>query len=272
VGEQGEWARRWHGRQDRCLPRRCLLHETFQSKGLSLACHFSRPPGIARVPGLVLCHGFPTGPRGGATSASTYPDLAERLTRETGWAVFTFNFRGTGTSEGDFSLEGWLDDLRAAVTHLADRDDVGGVWLAGSSTGGALAICEAAEDQRVRGVATLAAPATFALWAANPTKLLADARALGIIRSPRFPRNLVAWARAFTDVSPLAAAAKLGPRPLLLVHGDHDEVVPPADARALAEAAFGFSDLRIISGAAHRLRHDPRAVALLIGWMTRQMP
>ena len=29
--------------------------------------------------------------------------------------MLTFNFRGTGTSEGDFSARGWLDDLRAAV-------------------------------------------------------------------------------------------------------------------------------------------------------------
>src|SRR5262245_59802266 len=77
------------------------MHETIDSDGLRLASHFARPPGFARVPGLVLCHGFPTGPRGGPSSASTYPDLAERLARETGWGVLTFNFRGTGTSEGD---------------------------------------------------------------------------------------------------------------------------------------------------------------------------
>ena len=70
------------------------MHETFDSDGLKLASHLARPPGFARVPGLVLCHGFPTGPRGGNSSASTYPELAERLARETGWAVLTFNFSG----------------------------------------------------------------------------------------------------------------------------------------------------------------------------------
>ncbi|HTC80084.1 MAG TPA: hypothetical protein VK848_00955, partial [Acidimicrobiia bacterium] len=63
------------------------MHETFDSDGLRLASHLARPPGFARVPGLVLCHGFPTGPRGGDSSASTYPELAERLARETGWAA-----------------------------------------------------------------------------------------------------------------------------------------------------------------------------------------
>jgi putative redox protein len=248
------------------------MHESFTSNGLRLASHYARPPGFARVPGLVLCHGFPQGPRGGQSAASTYPELAERLARETGWAVLTFNFRGTGMSEGDFSLDGWMDDMRAAVNLLSERDDVGGVWLAGSSAGGSLAICMAAEDGRVRGVATLAAPATFSDWAANPNRLLEYARDIGIVRGKDFPPDPSAWGRRFSELSPLAGAAKLAPRPLLLIHGDQDEVVPLSDARALSEAAFETCDLRVVAGAGHRLRHDPRAVALLIGWLARQSP
>ncbi|MGH8998079.1 MAG: alpha/beta hydrolase family protein [Acidimicrobiia bacterium] len=246
------------------------MHETIESDGLRLASHFARPPNTARVPGLVLCHGFPTGPRGGATSAATYPELAERLARETGCAVLVFNFRGTGTSEGDFSLGGWLTDIRNAVDVMEQRDDVGSVYLAGSSTGGSLAICHAADDVRVRSVATLAAPASFGEWAANPARLLEDSRSLGIIRRADFPADPEAWAAELTLVSPLAAAARLAPRALLLIHGESDEVVPVSDGRALYEAAYGGSDLRVLAGAGHRLRHDPRALALLIGWLDRQ--
>ena len=60
------------------------------------------------------------------------------------------------------------------------------------------------------------------------------------------------------------------PRPLLLMHGSEDPTVPVSDARALADAADGQADLRVITGAGHRLRHDPRAVAALMGWMERQ--
>ncbi|MGH9283302.1 MAG: alpha/beta hydrolase family protein [Acidimicrobiales bacterium] len=248
------------------------MHESFTSDGLRLASHYARPPGFARVPGLVLCHGFPQGPRGGQSAASTYPELAERLARETGWAVLTFNFRGTGMSEGDFSLDGWMSDMGTAVDLLSAREDVGGVWLAGSSAGGSLAVCMAAEDDRVRGVATLAAPATFSDWASHPGRLLDYARDIGIIRRKDFPPDPVSWGRRFSEVSPLASAAKLAPRPLLLIHGDQDEVVPLSDARALYEAAFETCDLRVVAGAGHRLRHDPRAVALLIGWLARQSP
>src|SRR2546421_4310395 len=163
------------------------MHETFDSDGLRLASHLARPPGFARVPGLVLCHGSPTGPRGGDSSASTYPELAERLARETGWAALTFNFRGTGASEGDFSLDGWLSDLRHAVSVMSERADVGGVWLAGSSTGGSLSIILAADDERGRGVATLAAPASFSEWALHPHPPPAHSPALGIIRHAHLP-------------------------------------------------------------------------------------
>ena len=64
-------------------------------------------------------------------------------------------------------------------------------------------------------------------------------------------------------------ASEVAPRPLLILHGSEDESVPSFDARVLADA-HGDAELRIISGAAHDLRHDPRAVAILLGWLDRQ--
>ena len=63
--------------------------------------------------------------------------------------------------------------------------------------------------------------------------------------------------------------AELGTRDLLLIHGSDDEVVPSLDARVLA-SGHGIADLRMIAGAGHHLRHDPRAIAMLLGWLDRQ--
>jgi uncharacterized protein len=242
-----------------------------ESSGLRLSGALFRSVGLSDAPpGLVLCHGFPAGPGGAATSGQTYPELAERLCADTGWTVLTFNFRGTGGSEGDFSLGGWLDDLKAAIDHLLDVEGVSGVWLAGSSTGGGLAICSAAEDERVRGVATLAAPADFSDWAANPEGFLEHARQVGVVRDPAFPADFGSWARELAEVVPAAAIGKIPPRPVLLVHGADDEVVHLEHARILTDAARDAVELRVLSEAGHRLRHDPRAVALLLGWMERQ--
>ncbi|MBV8160641.1 MAG: alpha/beta fold hydrolase [Acidimicrobiia bacterium] len=243
-----------------------------EAGGRKLAAHVTRPVHAAAGPrpALVLCHGFPAGPGGALTSAQTYPDLADHLAAETGWTVIAFNFGGAGESEGAFSLSAWLDDLRAVVDYAVDLPRAGGAWVAGSSAGGAIALCAAAEDDRILGVATLAAPADFDNWANDARSFLAYCRVVGVIRDAAFPPDFEAWAGEFKRVQPLAAAAAVPPRPLLLVHGSDDPVVPVSDARVLADAASGQADLRVIAGAGHRLRHDPRAVAALIGWMERQ--
>ena len=58
------------------------------------------------------------------------------------------------------------------------------------------------------------------------------------------------------------------PGPLLVLHGADDDTVPALDARAVADA-HGGAELKIVGGAGHQLRHDPRAVALLLGWLDR---
>lgn len=249
------------------------MENEFVSGGLRLAAHIARPaPGgeAPGRPGLLLCHGFPNGPKSAAASGQTYPELADRIATEVGWSVLTFNFRGTGNSEGDFSLGGWLADLRAAVDHLLTLDRVDRVWLCGASTGGSLAICAAAEDDRVQGVAALSARADFDDWAAHPRRFLQHAREIGVIRDVRFPSDPDKWVRELKETRPLVLAEKLAPRPLLLIQGSDDDQVPALDARALADC-HGAAELRIIQGAGHRLRHDPRAVAVLMGWLERQL-
>jgi alpha/beta superfamily hydrolase len=248
------------------------MEASFLSGELRLAAHLAQPAraAVGPRPALVLSHGFPAGPGGAATSAQTYPDLAEHLAAETGWTVLAFNFRGAGTSEGEFSMQGWLDDLQAAIDHVVSLPRVSGVWLAGSSAGGALAICAAAADDRVRGVATLAAPAEFDSWMNDARGLLRQCRQVGVIHTAAFPPDVEAWSREFKDIQPLAAVAHVPPRPLLVMHGSEDTTVPVSDARAIVDAAEGEADLRVITGAGHRLRHDPRAVAALMGWMERQ--
>jgi putative redox protein len=199
----------------------------------------------------------------------SFPELADRIAGELGWAVLVVCLRGCGESDGDFSMAGWLADLSAAAGFLSGVDDVGGVWMAGFGTGGALTVCAAAADPTVRGVAAMGAPADFDDWANHPRRLLLHARDVGMIRSTSFPPNFDSWARELRSIRAVAAAPRLNPRPLLVLHGSDDESVPVFDARVLADA-HGDADLRIVEGAGHQLRHDPRAVAILLGWLDRQ--
>jgi pimeloyl-ACP methyl ester carboxylesterase len=251
------------------------LQAVINSDGVPLAAHLARPPAeVAPVTrGLVLCHGFPAGPDEAARPNPICLDLAERIASDTGWSVLTFNFRGTGASGGDFSPAGWMQDLAAAADHLAGLLEKPKLWLAGWGIGGSLCLCLADDDPRVQGVATMGAPVDFHAWAADPVALMERAKSLGLVRNPGAP-HLEDWTRSLNDLAPLAAAARLAPRPLLIVHGVDDGVVPVQDARALADTAQSRDDaqveLRVLSHAGHRLGHDPRAVALLMGWMERQ--
>lgn len=242
------------------------------SGGIELAAYLvASPHSAVHRPGLVLCHGFPMpASQQVGFPGRGYIDLADRIAADTGWHVLTFSFRGTGRSEGNFSVGGWLADLQAAIAELRSDRAVDGVWLCGFAAGGALALCAAGEDPAVRGVAAMSAPADFGDRAADARRFVAQARQVGAIRDKEFPPDVEAWARELRDIRPLAMIAKIPPRPILLVHGANDEVVPLIDARALADAAEGQVQLKVLAGAGHHLRHDPRAVALLLGWIDRQ--
>jgi len=224
------------------------------------------PPG----PVLLLCHELPRVGNGAFDAGRTYPPLADRLGQESGFRVVVGMLRGAGGSEGDFSAAGWLEDLAFLVDREAGTD--GQVWLVGFGLGGALALRKAADDARVRGVAVLAAPADLVSWLSDPSTVLGRCRRSGVIGTVGFPADEEAWVGDLVALRPLEAAAALGDRPLLVVHGSEDDEVSVAAARAIADAAPGTGpvDLRIVPGAGHWLRMDPRVVATLIGWVERQ--
>jgi uncharacterized protein len=224
---------------------------------------------VTNVPAVVLAHGYPSEVNARAVASSALPELADRIAAEMGWVAMALAFRGCGDSEGCFSLQGWLDDLLSAVEHLTTTQNVSGVWLAGFGTGGALSICAAARAPSVLGVAALGAPADFDDWASHPRQLLEHAREVGMVDDPTFPVSFDAWSRELKAIRAVEVAHDLRPRSLLVVHGSDDDLVPVFDARVLVDA-HGEAELRILGGAGHRLRHDPRAVAVLLGWLDRQ--
>lgn len=218
---------------------------------------------------MVLAHGFPSAPGVGDDPAASYAELADRIAAELGFSALAYSARGCRGSGGEFSPAGWLDDQMAAARYLNDLPDVWGVWLVGFGTGGALALTAAGELGWVRGVAALATPADFQDWAAHPRRLAQHARDQGILADATPTRVIDRWGSELRRIAATDAAARLGDRPLMVVHGAEDEVVPSFDARVIADA-HGGAELRLLDGAGHQLRHDPRAVAVLLGWLDRQ--
>ncbi len=239
--------------------------------GVELEAHLARPDEEvkASTSAVVFLHGFPSGQVWADRIGADLPELADRATAQLRWTALSIRFRGCGESTGHFSLRGWADDVRAAIAYLDAAVEPDRVWLCGFGTGGALALVAGAPSARVSGVAVAGSPADFDDWAANPNRLMAHARQVGAITDPAYPDDIDEWRSQLRTFRAVEAAEQFTPRPLLVLHGSEDELVPHFDARLVADA-HARADLRIIGGGGHQLRHDPRAVAVLLGWLGRQ--
>lgn len=247
-----------------------LVEHRFFSEGIELDGELNTPLRAAEpTPTLILCHGYPDPTVGSVSAGLDLSELGSRIASTMGWRVFTFRFRGCGFSGGNFSLGGWRNDILAAVDHVASSVGTESVWLAGFGTGGGLCVSAAALlSGRVEGVATMGAPAEFDDWATHTRRLLQHSRKLGVIRDADYPGPGDGWSEQLRAIRPVDDAALIRSLPMLVLHGSDDESVPVFDARVLADA-HGTAELRIIAGAGHGLRYDPRVVAILLGWLDR---
>lgn len=181
---------------------------------------------------IVVCHGF---------GMERHELLALALgLRARDHAVLLFDFRGHGLSGGVRSTVGYLEagDVIAAVAYLRSRADLFGreIGVAGLSMGAAAAILAAAECASIAAVVADSSFATLRDVAARGLRHL-----YGI---PPFPfAPVVVWFGEFFTRTrirlnrPVDAVAKIAPRPLLLIHGADDQLVPARDALWLFEAA-----------------------------------
>jgi dipeptidyl aminopeptidase/acylaminoacyl peptidase len=228
-----------------------------------------RPGEEPPYPAVCVCHGVPSGSPPDPGDGG-YPLLAEKICRE-GFAVLIFNFRGTGDSGGNLDILGWTGDLQAAVDYLWSSGGVdrSHLYLVGFSAGAATSVYVASRDKRVSGVAACACPAEFTLFteASEPQSVVDRFRNMGVIRDDGFPPSVKEWLNGFREVSPIKHIAGIAPRPLLLLHGSGDELVPVSHVRRLYEKAREPKKLVIIDGAGHRLRQDDRAISVVLDWL-----
>jgi uncharacterized protein len=222
-------------------------------------------------PTVILCHGVPSGSVD--PSDGGYPALARTIC-QAGLAVFTFNFRGTGVSEGNFDIAGWTRDLAATVNYIWDLPEISDsqLYLVGFSAGASISIYLAAQDKRISGVAACACPASFrAVTDAGQIQATLDHfRRIAIIRDPDFPTSVDEWVNNFRKINALHNVQDISPRPLLLVHGSQDKVVPVTDCYRLYEKAGEPKQMVIIEAAEHRLRRNVQAVDAVIKWLKDQ--
>jgi uncharacterized protein len=129
-----------------------------------------------------------------------------------------------------------------------------------------------ANDDRVSAVATLACPASFEelfpISQAEP--MISHFRSIGVIKDKDFPVSAERWLDGFYQLSPVTYISRISPRPLLIIHGDNDDLVPLEHGRILFQQAREPKELIIIPGAGHRLRTEPRAISVILNWLAKK--
>lgn len=239
-----------------------------KSAGLLLAGEACLPSSWHTL--VVLLHGLPLSPPD--PSDPGYLALAQTLS-ESGRGSLFVNLRGTGESEGDFCLGGWMEDVENIV-EFARREYsslLEKIILAGFSTGGALAVWYGGKFGGLEGVAAMAAPAYFTdLFEREYMGFFIErAKEIGIIRNEKFPPDIELFYQDFEKIRAIDYVSRISPTPLLLVQGTSDELVPPQHAKWLYEEAGEPKELFMIQEGPHGLRHDPRCVKILLDWICR---
>ncbi|MDW7651781.1 MAG: alpha/beta fold hydrolase [Bacillota bacterium] len=240
-------------------------------EGNRLAGEINLPTQVAApYPVVVICHGIPSGRP--AENDPGYRPLAKRLAAA-GFLSVIFNFRGCGESGGNIDLAGWCRDLRAILDMLYTRHDTdkSRMSLMGFSGGAAVSCVVAANDRRVSAVALMACPAEFSFLFKEEelTEMIARAREIGSIRDPGFPGDPQAWLAGMYAVRAEEAIGLLSPRPVLIVHGTDDEVVPVEHARRLYARAGDPREFVLLDKTHHRLRQVPEALQAAEDWLCR---
>ena len=165
-------------------------------------------------------------------------NIADRLDRVRAWRSLNadfllYDYRGYGRSTGEPDEEGTYRDARAAYDYLTKTRgiDPSRIILAGESLGCAVTV-QLATEKKAAGV-FLEAP-----FASIPDMAAAI--------YPFLP------ARTFvrTRYDNLDKIAKIG-KPLLLVQGTADEVIPPSQGQRVFDAAIAPKEMMRIAGAHH---------------------
>ena len=173
---------------------------------------------------VLLCHG-----NGGNIGDRV---LQARLLAEAGLGGLLFDYRGYGRSSGRPTEAGTYRDARAALGALLE--ETGGaaseIIYLGESLGGAVAL-ELALEEPPRGLILQSA--------------FTSVREMARLHYPFIPRGIVPDAYPSLSLIPGLRA------PLLVLHGERDEVVPAAHGEALFAAAPDPKRLHVFPGLGH---------------------
>ncbi|MEM1658972.1 MAG: alpha/beta hydrolase [Candidatus Jordarchaeales archaeon] len=238
------------------------------SGGIPLRGAIYLPGEGAKEVAVCFCHGLPREAR--PVEEKGYSTLAEEFASK-GFVSVIFNFQGTVGSGGYFSLSSWSKNLRDVISYISSLGEtsLNKFFVVAFSMGAIAAASVAATDGRVSGFACCSCPYDTERFAQMLREGVRLAGSAGIIRlGDKWLENLE---RDLRELNPKLFIHKVSPKPLLVVHGEEDEIFPVEEAYKLFEAARPPKDMLIVKGVGHHVRGNREAVKGILSWVERNI-
>lgn len=230
-------------------------------------------------PAVLLLHGLP--------GNELNLDLAQAM-RRAGWNVFTFHYRGSWGSGGDYSFTHDLEDTRAALAFLRSKGsdpkwrlDSARIVLVGHSLGGFAALQVGAADPQVKSIASISGfdfGAESEVVAAQPqarqfwTRLIKSSASLHV---PNVDTMVNEWLAQGSAWKFTALSGSLSKKNVLLVAASRDTLAVPArnhEPLVLALKSANSNGLtEVLLDSDHT--YSDRRIALMkavLPWLARQ--
>ncbi len=179
-----------------------------------------------------------------------------------GFRVLCFDYQGYGDSSGSAPTRFTThSDVLAAIDYA--RGKWGKVWLMGHSLGAALVIGAAPErKESLRGVLSLA---PFSSYRAMARLVMGH---VPLVEAFVWPIGF--FVRSYKD--PIDMAPGISPLPLLIIHGEKDELIPPSMGQEIFEKAGEPKQILIVPGMTHggTLDNAPKALEAAIAFLSQE--
>lgn len=165
-----------------------------------------------------------------------------------GYDVFIFDYRGYGASNGSPSLKGAIDDGIAAINYVLKRNDLPqGVAIWGQSLGGALSVASLCQghfrdNSRIKAVIL---ESTFDSYVDMADDVLSRSWLSWPLQWP-LSRLLIS-----DQYAPKRLMKDLPRVPILVIHGDHDSVVPYRFGKRLFQKTLSPKTFWRVKGGGH---------------------
>lgn len=187
---------------------------------------------------------------------------------EQNYNVFLLDYRGFGLSSGKPSIEGSQDDIDSAMKYLLSRADIDTerIVIFAQSLGGALAIYNVAHSPYRKKIKALISESAFSDFRDIAREKL---NAFWLTWPLQWPLSMT----IDNEFSPLPAVNKISPIPLLIIHGDLDNIVPSSHGQALFDAAAQPKEMWLVNNGRHiEAFRQARYQARLLEYFERVLP